>query len=147
VKEEIMITIGKELTVGQSCFGGELVLKANGLYDPENQDRIFPRIRGYRKALTAKKGGVYTFEYSHSLLPVRKGSWFFRMYLEDLCSSLFMDVAVPNEGEYQLSYGLELYQEIKVDLGLMIFTINPGMGIGYDRDGNFFTQIVLKGWM
>ena len=136
-----------ELTVGQSCFGGELVLKANGLYDPENQDRIFPRIRGYRKALTAKKGGVYTFEYSHSLLPVRKGSWFFRMYLEDLCSSLFMDVAVPNEGEYQLSYGLELYQEIKVDLGLMIFTINPGMGIGYDRDGNFFTQIVLKGWM
>jgi hypothetical protein len=136
-----------ELMVEQNCLGGELLLKADAIYDPENQDKVFPRIRGYRKALTAKKGGVYTAEYSRTLLPVRKGSWFFRSYLEELCTSLFVDAAVPTEGKYQLSYGLELYQEIKIDFGLMIFMINPGIGIGFDHDGNFFTEIVLKGWI
>lgn len=79
------------------------------------------------------------------MLEVRKGSWSTGMYLEDLCAPLFVDVSVPQGEAVQLSYGCELYQEVKISAGPLMLTINRGVGMGFTLEGKFFTQLVVKG--
>ncbi|HHW13038.1 MAG TPA: hypothetical protein GXX33_08575 [Firmicutes bacterium] len=124
---------------------GELTLKAQGFIDPDKQDDVFPRIRGYQKSLPAKRGGVATLEYSHPLLQLRTGSWLFSLYLEDLYASLFVDAAVPDEGAYQLAYGMEVYQELKIAGAWFTVTLNPGISFGFNREGEGFVVFTLKG--
>lgn len=124
---------------------GDLTLKVQGFSDPENKDDVFPRIRGYKDGLPAKEGGVATLEYTHRLLRLRTGSWDLNFYLEDLYTSLFVDAAVPDEGEYQLAYGLELYQELQLDYGINGMRLNPGVSFGFNRDGESFVNFMLKG--
>lgn len=122
---------------------GELTLKAQGIVDPDNQDDVFPVLRGYRKELSAKKGATFMLEYSAPLLRVRAGSWP-SFYLEDLYSTLFVEAAVPETGAYQLAYGLEVYQELHLIAG-MNMVLYPGVSIGFNRDGKGYVSFLLKG--
>lgn len=124
---------------------GELTLKMQGFIDPDNEDDVFPRIRGYKESLPAKQGGIATLEYSHPLLRLRTGSWLFSLYLEDLYGALFVDAAVPDEGDYQLAYGVELYQELKIDLAWLTLTLSPGVSFAFNRDGESYVTFILRG--
>lgn len=126
---------------------GDLTLKVQGFSDPDHKDDVFPEIRGYRESLPAKQGGVATLEYTHRLLPLRVGSWLLDFYLEDLYASLFVDAAVPDEGEYQLAYGMELYQELQLGYGFSAARLSPGVSFGLNRDGESFVAFILKGLM
>lgn len=134
-----------QLAVEQLFFNGQLSLGVKGIYDPDNKDEVFPKIRGYLDPLNAKKGSVYTLEYSKPLLRIRNGFWSWDLYFEDLCASVFVDGAVPDRGEDQLAYGIELYQELKCGSGILSFTLYPGIGIAYNRDGDKTYHLVLKG--
>ena len=59
--------------------------------------------------------------------------------------SLFVDSAISKGHDYQLAGGIELYQEIKLDLGLATIGINPGIGIGFNREGERVWHFVVKG--
>ncbi|HHT47812.1 MAG TPA: hypothetical protein GXZ98_00765 [Firmicutes bacterium] len=122
---------------------GELSLKVQGFIDPDNQNGVFPLIRGYREGLAAKKGAVATLEYSHPLSQVRAGNWRLSTYLEDLYASLFVDAAFPDEGQYQLAYGVELSQELKIACAWLTITLTPGVRLGFDRDGESFVHFFL----
>ena len=132
------------LEANQLLLNGELTLKVQGFSDPDQKDDVFPRIRGYQKRLAAKRGAVSTLEYSHPLLRLGTGSWLLSLYLEDLYTSFFVEAAVPDEGEYQLSYGVELYQEMRFDYGAITVPLNPGVGVGFNRDGERYVAFILK---
>lgn len=124
---------------------GDLSLKVQGIFDPDSQNDVFPRIRGYQEELAAKKGAVFTLEYTHPLLRLRTGSWPLSLYLEDLYASVFVDAALPDEGEYQLAYGVEFYQEMKLNCAWLTLMLNPGVSIGINRDGESYVSFILKG--
>jgi hypothetical protein len=132
------------LEANQLLLDGELTLRVKGFSDPEQKDDVFPRIRGYREGLAAKQGVVTTLEYSHPLFRLRSGSWPMSLYLEDLYASFFVDATIPDTGEYQLSYGVELYQEIKLFYGAITLNLNPGIGAGFNRDGESYVAFILK---
>lgn len=131
------------LDINKYFNNSELVLSVTGIYDPDNPKDVFPKLRGYKNPLNARIGGVYTAEYSLPVIRIRDGFSF--LYFEDLWTSLFVDSAISKGHDYQLAGGIELYQEIKLDLGLATIGINPGIGIGFNREGERVWHFVVKG--
>ncbi len=133
------------LNVNQLILNGNLRLQLEGCYDPDSPLRtVFPLLRGYRWPLRATTGGVFTLEYSRPLYQLRTGSWPLKLYFEDLCSSLFVDGAVSDQGEYQLSWGVEFYQELKFLFAGVALNLNPGIGFSFNREGERFIFFTLK---
>ena len=134
------------LKLNQLFFNGNLRLQVEGFSDPNNHwSAVFPLLRGYKTPLGATTGGAFTLEYSRPLFPLRTGSWPLSFYLEDLYSSLFVDAAVSDQGEYQLSYGAEFFQELKFLIGGITLNLKPGVSFGFNREGEAYISFVLKG--
>lgn len=125
-----------ELTLKQYLPQSELMLKGLYIDDPDNPDEVFTEIRGYDDELTAKKGMIYTLEFSKPIFQIRKGCWNPNFYLEDVILTLFGDQAVPNEGIKQSSWGMELhcetrlvYDYLPLDLGYRFVRNDSGENI------------------
>ncbi len=103
-----------ELALNQYLPKSELLLKTKYIDDPDNPDTLFTEIRGYDKELDAKKGVIYTLEYSKPIWRIRNGLWNPNVYFEDVVLTLFGDAAVPEIGENQSSYGVEFHFETKL---------------------------------
>jgi hypothetical protein len=104
-----------ELTVNQYLPDSEIRLAAEYINDPDNpNDDLFDEIRGYDDALTAREGKLFTVEYSRPLFKIRNGLWNPNIYFEDVIGTLFNDHAIPENGERQSSWGLELHMETKL---------------------------------
>lgn len=103
-----------ELILNQYLPQSELTAKAKYIDDPDNPDDVFAEIRGYDDELTAKKGTIYTLEFSKPIWQIRKGFWNPNVYFEDVVLTLFGDAAVPETGTKQSSWGIELHFETKL---------------------------------
>lgn len=103
-----------ELEASQYFLNNKIRFAAKYIDDPDNpNDDLFDELRGYDKALTAKEGKLYTIEYSRPLFKIRNGLWNPNIYFEDVTGTLFTDRAIPQNGEQQSSWGLELHVETK----------------------------------
>ncbi len=103
-----------ELTLSQYLHQSELMLKTIYINDSDNPDDVFTEIRGYDEELIAKKGMIYTLEFSKPILKIRKGLWNPNVYFEDVIITFFGDEAVPETGVKQSSRGIELHFETKL---------------------------------
>jgi len=104
--------------VSQYILGGELLIVAEGIYDPDNTSTVFRKIRGYDEEIGEKIGGMFTLEYSRPVVKVRNGLWNPSLFFEDIIAKVFFDSAVPDRGSCQYSTGLELHLETRVFIGL-----------------------------
>lgn len=116
----------------------ELEIQAKYIDDIDNPDTVFTEIRGYEDELEAKKGKIYTLEYSRPLWKIRKGLWNPNVFFEDLTLSLFTDRAEPESGPKQESWGLEFHLETK-----MAYMIPLDWGCRYVRNDNDESTIEL----
>jgi hypothetical protein len=107
-----------ELAHRQYLPGSELDFKVKTIHDPDSLDVVFDKIRGYDDKLTAKEGAIYTLEYSIPVAKIHQGLWNPNIYFEDLAANFFADEALPNSGEKQLSWGMELQLETRTLYGV-----------------------------
>ena len=112
--------------------GGELKLKGECINDPDKPDSVGLKIRGYGP-LHTKAGGIFTIEYAHPLLKIRKGLWNPNVFFEDLCGTVFTDIAFSREAKYNLSFGMELKLETGLMLGFIRFA--PKIGVAVTKEG------------
>jgi hypothetical protein len=111
--EEERYGLYSDLEFKQYFGENQIGLSAQAIHDPDNPDDVFTKIRGYDDELKAREGKMFTAEYSRPLLKIRKGLWNPSFYLGDLTGTIFDDQAIPESGERQESWGLELHLETK----------------------------------
>jgi hypothetical protein len=124
-------------------FGeNQIHLWAKYLDDPKNPDAVFDEIRGYDVELAAKKGKMYTLEYSRPLFQIHNGLWNPSVYFENLSGTLFMDGALPDIGERQSSWGVELHLETKLLYGYI--SCDWGGRYAHNREGDNRYEVFVK---
>ncbi len=114
-------------------LGGEFKTNLNDFYDPQNPDTPLVTIRGYNSLYTFK-GAIFTAEYSHSLIKLRKGLWNPNIYLEDLFWTVFFDYAILPEKHNCYSLGVEISLETKMCFGFIEFLPQIGVVINGNRE-------------
>ncbi|RKX69224.1 hypothetical protein DRP53_08880, partial [candidate division WOR-3 bacterium] len=108
-------------------WGGEVKLDFYWYYDP---DSIPIKIRG--DETQAKTGERLMFGYTHPILRIRKGSWNPNIFIEDLSSELFFDLARVG---VETIYSAGIILRIEVGLGLGLIRLRPGVGIVVTKEG------------
>ena len=132
-----------KLRINQYLAQGQLTLNALGIKDPNKSDSAFKLIRGYTQKLNAREGSISSLDYSHPLFQIHNGLWNPNLYFEDVCGGLFVDQAVANSGERQVSWGAELHLETK-----MLYSYIPlDWGLRYVQtiEGDNRVDLFLKG--
>ncbi len=119
-------------------YKSHLAINTIAIYDPDNPDNVFPKIRGYKEEIDGNQGGLIRCNLSKRLLTINKGLWNPNIYFEDLNATLFIDGAVPETGPYQAAGGIEL----TVDGG-MLFLVNSlwGLRLSYNREKEITADI------
>jgi hypothetical protein len=124
-------------------FGkNQIHLMAKYINDTKNPDEIFDEIRGYDDELDAKKGKLFTLEYSRPLFGIHNGLWSPSVYFENVYGTLFMDQAVPDHGERQSSWGVELHLETKVLYSFL--PVDWGGRYVHNREGDTRYEVFVK---
>jgi hypothetical protein len=120
----------------------QIHLMAKYLDDPKNPDAVFDEIRGYDDELDAKKGKLFTLEYSRPLFRIHNGLWNPSLYFENVYGTLFMDRALPDHGERQSSWGVELHLETKLLYGF--FPLDWGGRYTHNREGDNRYEVFVR---
>jgi len=123
-------------------FGGQLSLEVFGYLDPQNPDTPSIYIRGY-DVMSSPKGTITTIEYSHVLVKLRHGFWNPNIYFEDLFSTIFFDMAIPDNDKLYYSIGLEARLETKMGFGFLQFAPSCGIAFTKEKRLKFFWRISL----
>ncbi len=131
-----------DLELKQYFADNEISLSAQSIDDPDNPDDVFITIRGYDDELAAKRGKMFTLEYSRPLYKIRKGLWNPSVYLGDLTGTLFDDQAIPENGRRQESYGLELHLETKAAYNDL--SLDWGLRLVQNLEGDNRIEIFVK---
>ena len=128
---------------GKQYFGeNEIHLMAKYLDDPQNPDEVFDKIRGYDDELDAKKGKMFTLEYSRPLFQIHNGLWNPSLYFENVYGTIFTDQALPDGGGRQSSWGAELHLETKLLYGFL--PLDWGGRYVHNREGDNRYEIFVK---
>jgi hypothetical protein len=125
-----------DLNLVQYLPGSQVSLTLNTIDDPDNPDKVFPVIRGYQDNIFARKGMVWSAEYSKPLISIHNGWWNPNVYFEDLTATLFTDQVRPVLGENQSSYGLELHLETKT-----FYSVPIDWGVRFSKNAEGEQQI------
>jgi hypothetical protein len=124
-------------------FGeNQIHLMAKYLDDTKNPDEVFDEIRGYDDELDAKRGKLFTLEYSRPLFRIHNGLWNPSVYFENVYGTLFMDQALPDHGERQSSWGVELHLETKALYGFL--PVDWGGRYVHNREGDNKYEVFVK---
>ena len=123
-----------KMRVRRYAKGGELRISLWGHNDPELREI---EIRGYHEIYTERGIGLVV-EYGHPLLRIRKGFWNPNIFFEDLCGTLFTDMALPIKGRFYISSGMELKLETGLGLGFLKLVPKVGLVINREREINLY---------
>ncbi|MBI4649769.1 hypothetical protein HY745_00390 [Candidatus Desantisbacteria bacterium] len=122
----------------------KLLFRIKGIDDRDNPDTIFPKIRGYTEIIEAKKGGVFSFEYTRPLFHIRKGIWNPNIFFEDLNLVFFIDSAIPykdNNDTVQFSNGLEFLVETKT---FLFASLNSGIRLSINKEKETRVELLIQ---
>lgn len=89
----------------------ELALRVQHRYDPDDPDAELPSIRGYAEELRVGNGACVALDYTRPLFHLNQYTWNPMLGLHDICGTLFVDGAWPQEMRKRYSYGAELHLE------------------------------------
>lgn len=121
------------LGIRQSIKDGQLSVSSIIGSNTQDIDTLNLPLRGYDD-VPATRGLFASAEYSHRLLPIRKGCWDINVYLEDLFGTVFIDYGFNHDETSFVSAGLELKVETKMAFGYIQFVQKVGVAINADEE-------------
>lgn len=128
------------ISLSQVIFNGELKLNGDGYIDMQNPDTPAISIRGYKPVHTPR-GAVFTTEYAHHLLNLRRGLWNPNIYFEDILDVVFFDLGIINNKELYYSCGVEIKLEAKTGFGFISFVPKFGLAVNKEKKFKIFFAI------
>ncbi|MBI5206431.1 MAG: hypothetical protein HY934_01435 [Candidatus Firestonebacteria bacterium] len=129
------------LWVSQYLSKHKLAFNIKGVYDDDNPETIFKKIRGYKEVLDSKHGEIFSLELSRTILRIRKGIWNPNIFFEDINALIFIDGAVPRERKSQLSSGIELHLETRT---MFLLNLDFGIRMSENKENKTSVDIFLK---
>ncbi len=124
------------LTLKQYLPHSELEVGWVGIEDQQNNDTVFPTLRGYANALGGLKGMTASVDYAVPVFNIHGGLWNPSFYFEDLVLDAFSDGAFDELNQSQWSFGAEIHLETKLTCAFTGIPADLGFRYSHTQEGS-----------